>query len=311
MSGTALPAQRSGQREGASAVWFDAMRPKTLPAAAAPVLLGTGVAWGEGVAHIPSAIVALVGALAIQVGCNFANDFFDARTGVDGPERLGPVRAVSAGLVTPRAMAIATAIALALVVPCVAYLAWRGGWPFVAIGVAAIVLAVAYTGGPFPLAYLGLGDIFVLVFFGPVAVLWTYAAQAQSWSWVPALSGLGPGLLATALICVNNLRDIDGDRAAGKRTLAVKFGAAFARLEYLFCVVAAGALALAVATGAAGDGTARPWVLAALVPCAWLAPTCASVLGGLSGRPLNAVLGRTGRALFMYGALMGLGWAVS
>jgi 1,4-dihydroxy-2-naphthoate octaprenyltransferase len=311
MSGSALPADVSGQRDGALAVWIGAMRPKTLPAAAAPVLLGTGIAWGEGAAHIPAAIVALVGALAIQVGCNFANDFFDARTGVDGPERLGPMRAVAAGLVTPRAMATATAIALALVLPCVAYLAWRGGWPFVAIGAAAIVLAVAYTGGPFPLAYLGLGDVFVLVFFGPVAVLWTYAAQAQSWSWVPALAGLGPGLLATALICVNNLRDINGDRAAGKRTLAVKLGAPFARLEYAGCVIAAGALAIAFAMGALGDGISRPWVLAALVPCAWLAPTCAAVLGGLSGRPLNAVLGRTGRALFMYGALMGAGWAMA
>jgi 1,4-dihydroxy-2-naphthoate octaprenyltransferase len=311
MSDSALPAHETGQREGALSIWLAAMRPKTLPAAAAPVLLGTGIAWGDGLAHIPSAIVALVGALAIQVGCNFANDYFDSRTGVDGPERLGPVRAVSAGLVTPRAMAFATALALALVVPCVAYLAWRGGWPFVAIGAAAIVLAVAYTGGPFPLAYLGLGDVFVLVFFGPVAVLWTYAAQAQAWSWIPALVGLGPGLLATALICVNNLRDIDGDRAAGKRTLAVKCGAAFARFEYVTCVVAAGALALAVATGVIGSGTARPWALLALVPCAWLAPTCASVLGGLAGRPLNLVLGRTGRALFMYGALMGLGWAVS
>ena len=311
MSGAALPASRSGQREGAVSVWFGAMRPKTLPAAAAPVLLGTGIAWSEGVAHIPSALVALLGALAIQVGCNFANDFFDARTGVDGPERLGPVRAVSAGLVTPRAMAIATAVALALVVPCVAYLAWRGGWPFVAIGVAAVVLALAYTGGPFPLAYLGLGDLFVLVFFGPVAVLWTYAAQAQAWSLAPALAGLGPGLLATALICVNNLRDIDGDRAAGKRTLAVKFGAAFARVEYVTCVIAAGALAVAVAIGAVGGPSARPWVLAALVPCAWLAPTCASVMGGLRGRPLNGVLAKTGRALFLYGALMGAGWAAS
>ena len=311
MSGTALPANASGQRAGMLATWFGAMRPKTLPAAAAPVLLGTGIAWGEGVAHLPAAAVALIGALAIQVGCNFANDFFDARTGVDGPQRLGPVRAVAAGLVTPRAMAIATAIALALVVPCVAYLAWRGGWPFVAIGAAAIILAVAYTGGPYPLAYLGLGDIFVLIFFGPVAVLWTYAAQAQSWSWTPAIAGLGPGLLATALICVNNLRDIDGDRAAGKRTLAVKCGAAFARLEYVLCVVAAGAVAIAAAMGVIGSGSSRLLVLMALAPCAWLAPTCASVLGGLSGRPLNTVLGRTGRALFMYGALMGLGWAVS
>lgn len=310
MSGAALPLSASGQRTSALAVWFGAMRPKTLPAAAAPVLLGTGIAWGEGVAHIPAAIVALIGALAIQVGCNFANDFFDARTGVDGPERLGPVRAVSAGLVTPRAMAIATAIALALVVPCVAYLAWRGGWPFVAIGVAAIALALAYTGGPFPLAYLGLGDVFVLAFFGPVAVLWTYAAQAQAWSWAPAIAGLGPGMLATALICVNNLRDIDGDRAAGKRTLAVKLGASFARLEYVFCVLAAGAVALAAATGMVG-GVVRPWALAALVPCAWLAPTCASVVGGLGGRPLNAVLARTGRALFLYGALMGIAWVVS
>ena len=311
MTGTALPADGPGQREGAVSVWFGAMRPKTLPAAAAPVLLGTGIAWGEGVAHLPSAVVALIGALSIQVGCNFANDYFDARTGVDGPQRLGPVRAVAAGLVTPRAMAIATAMALALVVPCVAYLAWRGGWPFVAIGVAAVVLAVAYTGGPFPLAYLGLGDVFVLVFFGPVAVLWTYAAQAQAWSWLPAIAGIGPGLLATALICVNNLRDIEGDRAAGKRTLAVKCGATFARLEYAGCVVAAGALAIAIASGAVGGGVSRPWTLAALLPCAWLAPTCASVLGGLDGRPLNAVLGRTGRALFMYGALMGFGWAVS
>lgn len=280
------------------------MRPRTLSASVAPVAMGTSIAYGEGLFHAGGAIAALLGALGIQIACNFANDFFDARQGADTADRLGPVRAVAAGLVSARAMLFATiAVIIIVVLPCVVYLVFRGGWPFAVLGAVSVILAFAYTGSRWSLAYLGLGDIFAFLFFGPIAVAGTYAAQAIAWSWTPAIAGCGVGLLACALISVNNLRDEPTDRLAQKRTLAVRFGPAWARMEFITCIFAAGLTAIAIAAW-----SGRWWCAsAAIASCALLLPML-RVIRGESGRLLNRELASTGQATFGYGILFSIGW---
>jgi len=288
------------------AIWFSAMRPKTLTASVAPVAMGTAVAHGQHFFHAGAAIAALLGALGIQVACNFANDYFDARQGADTADRLGPVRAVAAGLVSARAMLFATIMVIVVVVsPCVAYLVMRGGWPFALLGTVCVLLAFAYTGGRWSLAYLGLGDLFALLFFGPIAVAGTYAAQALEWSWLPALVGCSIGLLACALISVNNLRDEPTDRRANKRTLAVRFGQRWVRLEFLSCVIGSAILAVALAAW-----SGRWWCASAALAAALLIPSMLRVIGGERGRDLNRELAATGRAILVYGALFSIGWIV-
>lgn len=286
------------------AIWFSALRPKTLTASVAPVAMGTAVAYGEHFFHAGAAIAALIGALGIQVACNFANDFFDARQGADRADRLGPVRAVAAGLVSASAMLRATMIVIVVVVsPCITYLVMRGGWPFVLLGTVSVLLAFAYTGSRWSLAYLGLGDLFAFLFFGPVAVAGTYAAQALKWSWLPAIVGCSIGLLACALISVNNLRDEPTDRRANKRTLAVRFGQRWARLEFLTCVIGSAILAIALAAW-----SGHWWCASAIVAAVLLIPSMLRVIGGESGRDLNRELAITGRIILVYGALFSIGW---
>ncbi len=285
-------------------IWFSALRPKTLSASIAPVAMGTAIAHGDGAFHAGSALAALFGALGIQVACNFANDFFDARQGADTADRLGPVRAVSAGLISARTMFAATIGVLAfIVVPCIVYLTVRCGWPFAVLGALSILLAFGYTGSRWSLAYLGLGDLFAFLFFGPLAVAGTYAAQAVVWSWTPALAGCGVGMLAGALISVNNLRDEPTDRLARKRTLAVRFGVKFARIEFASCIVAAVIVAIAMAAW-----TSRWWCVAAALAGIALLPSIRRVLSGMSGRLLNRELGATGKATLGYGLLFAIGW---
>ncbi|MCF6285727.1 MAG: 1,4-dihydroxy-2-naphthoate polyprenyltransferase, partial [Candidatus Hydrogenedentes bacterium] len=221
-------------------IWLLAARPKTLAAGLTPVLIGTAMAAAAGSFHLASALCAALGALLIQIGTNFANDYFDFVKGTDTEERVGPKRATQAGLVSPKTMLIATIIVFALSFVPGAYLIVRGGWPFLAIGVVSVICGILYTGGPYPLGYLGLGDLFVLVFFGPVAVGGTYYVQALTLPTDVLVAGLMPGLFSTAILTVNNLRDADTDVRTGKKTLAVRFGKPFARLEYLFCVIVAG-----------------------------------------------------------------------
>lgn len=282
-------------------VWWEAARPRTLPAAAAPVLLGTAVAIATGGFQALPALAALAAALLIQVGTNFANDVFDAEKGADGPDRVGPLRAVSAGLVTARAMRWAMAGAFSLSAVFGAYLAAIGGWPVVAIGVASIAAGVLYTGGPYPLGYLGLGDVFVFVFFGLVAVAGTAFVQAGT---VPALAWLAAvpaGLLATAVLVVNNVRDRETDARAGKHTLAVRLGRAAADAEYVGCV--AGAFLCGAATA---WWQRAPWPLlpVLLVP---LAVRLVRDYRALDGRALNPLLGRTARLLMLYAVLEAAG----
>jgi 1,4-dihydroxy-2-naphthoate octaprenyltransferase len=216
-------------------VWLLAARPKTLSAAVVPVLMGTALA-----AHEPTAITwwvfmfALMGALLIQVATNFINDALDFRKGTDTTERLGPLRVTAAGLVTAEQVMNAAWFCLGLALVCGIPLLYRGGWPMLLIGLGSVAAAYAYTGGPYPLAYHGLGELFVVVFFGLIAVGGTFYAHSLQWTRSALVAGLAAGSLAAVLLVVNNLRDIEGDRRSGKRTLAARFGVAFARTEVVF-----------------------------------------------------------------------------
>ncbi len=286
-------------------VWWQAARPKTLWASTAPVLMATAMAWEAGALHVPSLVAALVGAVLIQVGTNFANDYFDFVKGADTGERIGPVRATQAGHVTPATMRWATVLVFALVLVPGAYIIARGGWPFVVIGTLSILFGVLYTAGPYPLSYLGVADVFVLVFFGPVAVGGAYYLQTLSLDWTVVVAGFAPGLLSVALLTVNNLRDVDGDRKAMKKTPAVRFGRTFARVEYVAAVVLAGVvIPLVLAIGRPGHG----WVLASMLATLTALPAVRTVLTRTDGPALNRALAQTGRLLLVFSVLFSLGW---
>lgn len=282
-------------------IWVEAARPKTLGAAIAPVLIGAALANAEHKFHAASVIAALLSAIGIQIGTNFCNDYCDFKKGAD-KERIGPVRATQAGLVTPQAMKLATVMAFGFAVLCSVYLIVRGGLPVVAIGVASIIAGVIYTAGPKPLAYVGLGDLFVLIFFGPVAVAGTYYVQSLEFSRAAAIAGLGPGLIAVAILVVNNLRDMEGDAKVGKRTLAVRFGARFSRIQYLACVIAGCALpgALVLADQLRAGCAVASAALVSAIPAMRRVARC-------EGSDLNPALGMTGKVLLVYSVLFVMG----
>lgn len=214
-------------------VWILAARPKTLPAAFAPVLVGTAVAWVAGGFRAGPATAAALGALLLQIGSNLANDVFDFERGADREGRTGPLRVTQAGLLTPSQVRAGMAIVFGLALLVGIYLTIEAGWPVIVIGLAAIAAAIAYTGGPFPLGYNGLGELFVMIFFGFAAVCGTAFVQA---TYVPAAAwpaGFAAGCLATAILVVNNVRDIDQDRESGKRTLPVRFGRPWGVAEFV------------------------------------------------------------------------------
>ena len=209
---------------GSNKNWILAIRPKTLPAAAGPVIIGFALAYREGVHHFPSVILAALVALLIQAGTNMVNDYSDFKKGTDTDSRVGPVRVTQAGLISPRRMKIGMLVVLILIILFSIPLVLRGGVPILIIGVLSIISGILYTAGPFPLGYNGLGDIFVLIFFGPVATAGTYYVQTLELSQNSVLAGLGPGLLSVAILTINNLRDYDDDKATGKNTLVVLLG---------------------------------------------------------------------------------------
>lgn len=219
--------------------WYLATRPKTLPAASAPVIVGTALAIGDGVFSLGPFLAALAVALLLQIGSNIANDVFDFKKGTDTEERVGPLRVTQAGLISPREMFIGLAIVMALALVVMVYLMYVGGWPILAIGILAIISAIIYTGGPFPIGYNGLGEIFVFIFFGPVAVCGTYYVQALGLTPAVWIASVPIGFLIMAILVVNNYRDYETDRKTGKKTLAVRFGPRATEWEYiLFLFVA-------------------------------------------------------------------------
>lgn len=287
-------------------VWLMATRPHTLSAAVTPVVLGTAIASSRGVMAVAPAAAALVGAILIQVATNLANDYFDYFKGGDRESRVGPTRVVQAGLLAPEAVMRATVVALALATLVGVYLVRVGGIPILVVGVLSLVCAVAYTGGPFPLGYHGLGDLFVFVFFGLVAVGGTYWVQAGSLPLDLLLAGAGVGSLTTAVLVVNNLRDIETDAEAGKRTLAVRLGRRGTRVEYVLLVGGA-SLALVLGVAVAGWPT---WTLAGLAGLWPTIPAARTVLSFRHPSELNGALAATARGVALYGGLTSLGFLV-
>ena len=283
--------------------WLMAARPRTLPAAVAPVVVGTAMAAADQVAALGPALAALAAALLIQVATNLANDYFDHARGTDTEERLGPVRVTQAGILSPEAVLRGTGVTLALAVLVGGYLVWVGGLPILAIGVVSLICAVAYTGGPFPLAYHGLGDLFVFVFFGLVAVGGTYWVQALAFEPELLLAGAGVGALVTAILVVNNLRDREGDARVGKRTLAVRLGVRMTRGQYVGLLVVAAAVP---PVGIFLHGWSA-WTLLSLVAFRFALPPLERVMTFADPRELNPALGETARLVTWYAGLLAVG----
>jgi len=274
--------------------WFLAIRPRTLPAAVVPVLVGSAVAFSQGVFAPLPALAALVGALFLQIGSNLANDVYDFKKGADTAERVGPTRVTQAGLLSAKEVLTGMWTVFALATLVGVYLAWVGGWPIVAIGLSSIVAAIAYTGGPFPLGYKGLGELFVFLFFGVIAVSGTYYVQAGTLSPTAVLAGIPIGLLCANILVVNNVRDIETDRKAGKQTLAARFGRKFGVGMYLLFLC----VSLGIPVGLAASGLYAPLATLLTAPIGF---GLYQRLNKLSGPPLNAVLGATAQYELLYG----------
>ena len=289
-------------------VWLWAARPKTLGAAVAPVLVGTGMAVEAGMWHLASAALALVGAVLIQVGVNYHNDYADYVQGADTEDRVGPLRVTQAGLVAPETMRRATIFVFGLAVVSGLYLIVRGGWPILVVGLASIGAAIWYTAGHYSLAALGLADLFVFVFFGPVAVGGTYYVQALSLPMEVLVAGAGPGLLSIAILLVNNVRDVGEDRAASKRTLVVRFGRRFGVVAYGACVIGALLLAVLLAGGLLGTTDAHPWAAAPLALLPLAVQPIRTMASTTDPERLNPLLGATGRLLLLWAVLFSIGW---
>jgi 1,4-dihydroxy-2-naphthoate polyprenyltransferase len=287
-------------------IWTLAIRPKTLPAAAATAIVGSGAAIWSGKFQPWPALACLLGALLLQIGANLANDVFDFFHGTDTTARLGPVRVTQSGLLTPAQVLTGMWVVFGLAAVLGAYLFSVAGWPVLLIGLACIAAAVTYSGGPAPYGYVGLGDLLVFIFFGPVAVIGTYYVQALTVDPIAVWSCLPMGFLITAILVVNNLRDIQTDSATGKKTMAVRLGERGARLEYSFCLAAAYLTpALAALLGAVPVWGALAWLS---LP---LAIREHRLVWTTAGRPLNRSLAGTGRLTLVYGLLYSLGLAIA
>ena len=284
-------------------LWLVAARPRTLPAAVAPVLVGTALAGSEGTFRPLRFACALIGSIFIQVGTNLANDYSDARRGADTEDRLGPVRVTAGGLMPPRQVLVGTYVAFGLAVAAGAYLIAVAGWELLLVGVASIAAGVLYTGGPKPYGYEGLGELFVFLFFGVVAVAGSYFVQVEDLTWEAFALSVPVGLLASAILVVNNVRDVDTDRRAGKRTLAVKLGRARARRLFVAMIVLS--FAAPVAIWLAGGLTA--WILLSLAAAPLAVPLVRTVLERTDGASLNRALAATGRLLALFSLLLAAG----
>jgi len=286
--------------------WMLAIRPRTLPAAAAGVVMGAALAWRDGYFRLDAVLVCLLTALLLQIGSNLANDVFDFERGTDTAERLGPTRVTQAGMLTPKQVKIGMAVVFGLSAILGLYLAWLGGWVIIILGVAAIISAIAYTGGPFPIGYHGLGDIFVFIFFGLASVAGTYYIQAGTVTSAVWWMTIPPGMIITAILVVNNLRDIENDRKGGKHTMAVRLGEKGTKVQYIACMGIAYFVLIPVA-----------WVdlIAWFALLAWLSLPLAyqatRVVLTQKGRPLNMALAKTGQTALAFSLLFWVGLMLS
>ena len=284
-------------------IWFDAARPKTLAAALIPVLIGASLAWAHQSFNLVVTFVALFCALAIQIGTNFANDYFDFVKGSDTDERIGFTRATSAGLVSPRDMLTATLLAMGIAFFTGLYLVWIGGIIILLIGVFSILFGVLYTGGPFPLGYNGLGDLFVFIFFGVIAVTGTYYVNTLSWSGDALWLSVPVGCLCVNILAVNNLRDVHQDKKAGKRTIGVIFGEKALVTEYLLMLAAAFAVPVIMYT--AHDYSVAILAPLAALPSAFLLQRRVRV--DTEKSTLNRTLEQTAKFMVLFGLLLSAG----
>ena len=296
--GNDLAPSRLGGRGLSVVDWIAATRPRTLVATLVPVMVGLALAWRDGAVAPGLAALTLAMGLLIQIATNLANDYFDGRRGADGPDRLGPERLSGQHPGLAAAVGRATVVVLLLAALVIGYLVSVGGWPILLVGGVSLICALAYTAGPFPIAYHGLGDLFVFVFFGPVAVAGTYWLQHRSLPIDVLTASIPVGCVATAILVVNNLRDIAGDARAGKRTTAVRIGPQATRIAWVVLV----AVALAAAFVVAG------WVALLALP---LALYEARALYLRDGRALNASLAGTARLHLVLGVLIALGVTVA
>lgn len=288
-------------------IWLMAARPRTLPAAIAPVLVGTALAGFAHVFHPLRFIAALLGAIFIQVGTNLSNDYSDARRGADTEDRLGPVRVTAGGLVPPKQVLVATYVSFGLAVLAGAYLVAVAGWELLLVGAASILAGVAYTGGPRPYGYEGLGEVFVFLFFGIVAVAGSYFVQVEHLEWEAFALAVPVGLLASAILVVNNFRDIYSDRRAGKRTLAVRLGRE--RTRTLFAAIVYLAFVLTPVTWIFGPLSA--WVLLPWLTLPVAAGVARLVRNRTDGPSLNQALAQTGMLQLAFCVLLSAGLLLS
>ncbi|MDQ3433475.1 MAG: 1,4-dihydroxy-2-naphthoate polyprenyltransferase [Actinomycetota bacterium] len=288
-------------------LWLVASRPRTLPAAVAPVLVGTALAVSEGDLRPLAFVAALVGSVFIQIGTNLANDYSDARRGADTEDRLGPVRVTAGGLMPPQRVLTGTYVAFGVAVAAGAYLAAVAGPELLAVGLVSIAAGVLYTGGPRPYGYAGLGELFVFLFFGVVAVTGSYYVQTEELPWEAFALSVPVGLLSAAILVVNNVRDVDTDRRAGKRTLAVQIGRDRARILFGAMLALAYAMAPAIPLlGGLSWWVALPLLSLPLVPSLYR-----TVATRTDGPALNGALAATGRLLAVYSLLLVAGILLS
>jgi len=285
--------------------WILAARCKTLSASIAPVVMGGAIALGDDLFHFWSFFAALICALLIQIGTNFANDYHDFIKGADN-NRVGPMRATASGLIKAEQMKIAYLIVFSCAALLGTYLVYRGGLIILAVGIISIICGILYTAGPFPLAYLGLGDVFVLLFFGPVAVLGTYYVQTLSFSSTALIAGFAPGLLSTGMLCINNLRDLQEDQRVGKKTLAVRWGSRFAKAQYVSAIVLAAAIPALVYQLTHSHGLIM-WSSGILI---FALPSFHVVCCSQDPRRLNKALANTGKLLILFGTTFSLGFSL-
>ncbi|HOQ33634.1 MAG TPA: 1,4-dihydroxy-2-naphthoate polyprenyltransferase [Candidatus Hydrogenedens sp.] len=287
-------------------VLFLTARPKTLGASIAPVIMGTALAIGDGHFHAISAMCALFGAILLQILSNYANDYFDFLKGADRENRVGPTRATSAGWLTQKQMQFALAIIVLISLFPGGYLIYRGGLPILIIGAVSLILAFAYTAGPIPLGYLGLGDLFVFLFFGPVAVMGTEYVQSFQISLHGLLTGISAGCFSVAILTVNNYRDVESDVLVGKRTLAVRFGKKFAQIEYITMLLVSVLIIPSLLAFAKFGQTDILFLIVLIIPAIFLMRSMVR----LKGSELNLLLANTAKLLLIYSILFSVLWII-